>query len=640
MLMLESSTWGSDFMTTALAWVLTYSVHSTVLLGGAWLLMRCVKSFSDTVRDGVWKFALVGGVVTATVQVGFGVRAMGGSLLLLTPNDGTEIDQPVVDREPEPIPILEPVEFASHRSSPVQPKPEEQRVAEPEASAPLRVPQMFQKYLAQAGKGKSREVNPRTVNPKTRTRERKSTVLPGRIELQAPRASTPERAVAPEQADVERPKPNQESVTSTEAVDDSGLGTSEVRSEPPVEEESGLIGAAASLPSLPASPWFLLPWVGSTVLGGLAIVLALVRLRRALLRRTPVADSPIAATFADLLRRSGLKRRVRLSTSTELAAPITFGFFRPEICLPIRALTELDAEQQEAMLAHELAHAVRRDPMWQLISKGLVAAFFFQPLNRLARKQIIDLAEYLSDDWAVAHTGRELPLASCLTEVAEWLVAGNKPLIAPGMADGSRLGTRVYRLLDKGRRRSKRPNKFGSRVVLASAGFIAFAGFVPGIAAAPISEEGNYEKSLADTTPLDLAETKATWNQNREAREQLDDLERRSYSVPQESLAASGESKANSSVLMLSIQGALRALDVEIDGLNVELDSIRTVIQGLKDVEDLNDSVSLIEQELDRLRELRIVLASELPKLARVLESGTYSTDYKTTDIHSTEMNR
>jgi Zn-dependent protease with chaperone function len=51
------------------AWLLTYLVHSTVLLGGAWLLVRVALVRSNQARDVLWKAALVGGLLTATSQV-------------------------------------------------------------------------------------------------------------------------------------------------------------------------------------------------------------------------------------------------------------------------------------------------------------------------------------------------------------------------------------------------------------------------------------------------------------------------------------------------------------------------------------------------------------------------------------------
>src|SRR5437870_2714557 len=49
------------------AWLLTYSIHSTVLLGLAWLVTRR-RRLEPAASDLLWKVALVAGLVTGTIQ--------------------------------------------------------------------------------------------------------------------------------------------------------------------------------------------------------------------------------------------------------------------------------------------------------------------------------------------------------------------------------------------------------------------------------------------------------------------------------------------------------------------------------------------------------------------------------------------
>ncbi len=57
----------ASFSTAVLAWLATYAIHSTILLGGAWLLSRRAAT-SPVIRDIIWKVALVGGVFTSLLQ--------------------------------------------------------------------------------------------------------------------------------------------------------------------------------------------------------------------------------------------------------------------------------------------------------------------------------------------------------------------------------------------------------------------------------------------------------------------------------------------------------------------------------------------------------------------------------------------
>lgn len=58
---------GSGALSALVGWLLTYAIHSTLLLGGAWLLARG-RFVGERGADLLWKVALVGGLATATVQ--------------------------------------------------------------------------------------------------------------------------------------------------------------------------------------------------------------------------------------------------------------------------------------------------------------------------------------------------------------------------------------------------------------------------------------------------------------------------------------------------------------------------------------------------------------------------------------------
>ena len=177
------------------------------------------------------------------------------------------------------------------------------------------------------------------------------------------------------------------------------------------------------------------------------------RLMHQLSYRRPLVEGVASDMLSELAERASRRPiRVRLSASSSLASPISFGIVRPEICIPERALDAehgLRREELRALLAHELAHIERRDPLWLALCGVLENVFFFQPLLRLARRRWRDDAELCCDDWAVRRTGDPLPLAACLTEVAGWIVRDPGSVPALGMAASGRgLGGRVRRLIE------------------------------------------------------------------------------------------------------------------------------------------------------------------------------------------------
>lgn len=73
-----------ELIGTASSWMLTYLIHSTILILAVWLLCRGIKPIAAKISPSAenlgWKLALVGAFVTATVQIAIGVRPALGAL--------------------------------------------------------------------------------------------------------------------------------------------------------------------------------------------------------------------------------------------------------------------------------------------------------------------------------------------------------------------------------------------------------------------------------------------------------------------------------------------------------------------------------------------------------------------------------
>ncbi len=219
------------------------------------------------------------------------------------------------------------------------------------------------------------------------------------------------------------------------------------------------VAAAPTGPVAPqsggTSPWpivLLSLWGVGAVLAVGRLVWAASRLRKQLEGRRDVIEDPVLESFLHLCDKAGLKKRPRLTASPHLRSPIALG--RREICLPERAVDSLTPAQQQAMLGHEMAHLLRRDPLWTVAIATIEALFFFQPLNHVARRKIQEVAELQCDDWAAQQAGTGVHLAKCLAEVAGWVEDG--PPVSPtvtAMADReSPIVRRITRLLNEQRK--------------------------------------------------------------------------------------------------------------------------------------------------------------------------------------------
>lgn len=310
------ASWPGAAAVALVGWLLTYMLHSTVLLVGAWSLCRRLSDRQPAACDRIWKIALLGGLATATLQMTLGL-------------------EPLLGR--------------------------------------------FELWVGSVVQGSAE---------------------PGSI-----------------------------------APGSSGVPGSSISTGIPLQLDPGLALAIAGL-------WSLLALIS------LARLVLRVRRFRRWLRRRPLGAGAERAlkTLADLSETAGLARRPRLTVSDRLASPASFG---SEICLPAELTTELRLMELRGVLAHEVAHLRRRDPVWSGIAGVMIALFPFQPLNRVARRQLQRTAELICDDWARSATGRPLALARALLEVAERVGAAVEPAVASELTSrASSVARRIERLLE------------------------------------------------------------------------------------------------------------------------------------------------------------------------------------------------
>ena len=193
--------------------------------------------------------------------------------------------------------------------------------------------------------------------------------------------------------------------------------------------------------------------------------------------RHAVADVEAADALRRLRAVAGVDRTIYLTAAEGLQAPAAVGF--AEICLPAAALEALTPAQRESVLAHELGHLARRDPLWKVAVEIAAAVFWFQPLLRVARRQMVECAELLCDGFAVRVTGRRRPLVESLGVLA----AAFRPrgVAAAGFGDdGSPLLRRAARVMDATRAPAG-PLPAALRGVLAAAALVGTLAFSPGV---------------------------------------------------------------------------------------------------------------------------------------------------------------
>jgi bla regulator protein BlaR1 len=110
------------------------------------------------------------------------------------------------------------------------------------------------------------------------------------------------------------------------------------------------------------------------------------------------ADGTWTAKAAELCKQLKIVKTVALYFSAQVDIPLTIGYFKPIIIFPIALINNLDTEQVEAILLHELAHIKRHDYLLNILQCIMETLLCFNPFVWLISKTIRQEREYCCDD--------------------------------------------------------------------------------------------------------------------------------------------------------------------------------------------------------------------------------------------------
>ena len=161
------------------------------------------------------------------------------------------------------------------------------------------------------------------------------------------------------------------------------------------------------------------------------------------------SDPALLQRLGHLAQSLGLRRNVLLLTSERTVVPFTFGVWRPVMVLPQNFTTAFTLEQQDAALAHELAHVANFDSAWRTLSQFACVVLWWHPLVWLTKRELDHASELVADEASLLVANGPDRLAECLLACAKQL---RRPALAGwlGMDGGgfrSALGKRVTHLL-------------------------------------------------------------------------------------------------------------------------------------------------------------------------------------------------
>jgi beta-lactamase regulating signal transducer with metallopeptidase domain len=212
------------------------------------------------------------------------------------------------------------------------------------------------------------------------------------------------------------------------------------------------------------------------LLGGLLQVFDLKR------RMNFSADAYWADLLQKLTEKVGVKTQIELLESALVRSPITIGHLKPVILFPIGIINLLSEKEVEAILAHELAHIMRKDYIVNILQHLVEAVFYFHPAMWWLSSQVRQERENACDDVAIELTGDKVNYAKALVAVKEMEMYVQTPALAFSGTRKKELLGRVHRLLAQPKKSVNLLEKGVTTVLIATLVFgLAFGQAAPNL---------------------------------------------------------------------------------------------------------------------------------------------------------------
>ncbi len=191
-----------------------------------------------------------------------------------------------------------------------------------------------------------------------------------------------------------------------------------------------------------------------------------------------------------------IKKNVRVFLSEQVGTPLTIGFLKPMILVPIASMNHLSTQQMEAVLLHEMAHIKRYDYLVNILLSIVEIGLFFNPFTQLISKSIRKERENSCDDWVLQFQYEAPVYAEALLRIAYLQQAPALAMTATGKK--SDLLHRVKRMVEQ------KENRFSYRKQLLA--FFIVTGMLSSVAwLSPIKSTRKEQPITNETKQLKLS---------------------------------------------------------------------------------------------------------------------------------------
>ncbi|MHA4807722.1 M56 family metallopeptidase [Flavitalea flava] len=197
----------------------------------------------------------------------------------------------------------------------------------------------------------------------------------------------------------------------------------------------------------------------------------------------------------------GIGKNVKIWLSSLVTSPVTHGFLKPVILLPLAMAGNLNLQQTEAILLHELAHIKRHDYLLNVWLGFVELFFFFNPFSLLLIRNIKREREHCCDDLVLQFNYDPHAYATALLSLAKNDKERQPQLALAASGNNDRLLLkRVKRIL----KQKETPSYyFGANRVISGILVLASAFFYLSGSSDPVPVSGPFSTPSVSSLPSD-----------------------------------------------------------------------------------------------------------------------------------------
>jgi len=154
----------------------------------------------------------------------------------------------------------------------------------------------------------------------------------------------------------------------------------------------------------------------------------------------------------------GITKKVFVYLSDLVTSPVTVGYLKPIILLPVAAISNLSMQQVEAILLHELSHIRRYDYLVNFLVSIISTFLYFNPFVKQFIRAIEEERENCCDQLVLQYGYDKVGYASALLTLEKLSVTRNA--LALGAAGKNYLLNRIEKIVGMEQKRGFRKSQF------------------------------------------------------------------------------------------------------------------------------------------------------------------------------------